>query len=557
MARGYPGAFGHKLNAPYVWLPLALVFLLGLLDWRRPFRIAHLDLLVLLSFGISNHFLTRAEIGWSVPLAYPPLIYLLGEDAVDRLSRPRHAADGRPRDFVPRRRSLGLAIATVLLLGARVGLNLTSDHSVIDVGYAGVIGADRIRDRRPALGRLPRGQPLRRHLRPGQLPRLRPLRGRLPVVGRVGRPPGRPRGGDLLRPRDGGGPVPARAAAPARRGGRDLGVIMAFAWAAYPYTTYALQSNSNDALVAALLVWALVLFARPVARGSLLALAGMAKFAPLALAPLFAAGERGLLERVELGQRLRTAPLRPLALFSAAFVGVTALMLVHPAVDAGLATFWDRTLESQLERESPVLDLGAGELAGVAPDPAEGVRGRPRGAGRVRPAAALAAAAGRARSRGDDRGPAHRRALVLPLHPLVPALAPGGPGRGKHREPRYPSERRMRQDSAFRSGISRPKEDELAERTSSTPPSRPAPGAGLPVWAIVAVVAAAAFLVWLLFISGDDESDSVPRAWAASRSRRPSTSSRPRSCRPRWLPPAIRSTGSARQPGVGLLRGDR
>ena len=36
MARGYPGQFGHKLNAPYVWLPLAAIFVLGLFDFRRP-----------------------------------------------------------------------------------------------------------------------------------------------------------------------------------------------------------------------------------------------------------------------------------------------------------------------------------------------------------------------------------------------------------------------------------------------------------------------------------------------------------------------------------------
>ncbi len=71
------GAFGHKLNAPYVFLPLCALFLLGLVDWRRPWRVANLDLLVLLSFGVSNFFFNRAEIGVSVPLQYPPLIYLL------------------------------------------------------------------------------------------------------------------------------------------------------------------------------------------------------------------------------------------------------------------------------------------------------------------------------------------------------------------------------------------------------------------------------------------------------------------------------------------------
>ena len=78
MARGYSGAFGHKLNAPYVFLPLCALFLVGLLDWRRPWRAASLDLVVLLGFGVSHWFFNRAEIGVSVPLQYPVLLYLLG-----------------------------------------------------------------------------------------------------------------------------------------------------------------------------------------------------------------------------------------------------------------------------------------------------------------------------------------------------------------------------------------------------------------------------------------------------------------------------------------------
>ena len=30
MARGYPGAFGRMVNAPYIWLPLCGIFFLGL-----------------------------------------------------------------------------------------------------------------------------------------------------------------------------------------------------------------------------------------------------------------------------------------------------------------------------------------------------------------------------------------------------------------------------------------------------------------------------------------------------------------------------------------------
>jgi hypothetical protein len=81
MARGYEGQFGHLLNAPYVWIPMALIFLAGLFDFRRPRRIAHLDLVVLLSFGVSHYFFNRGEIGLSAPLAYPPLVYLFARMA--------------------------------------------------------------------------------------------------------------------------------------------------------------------------------------------------------------------------------------------------------------------------------------------------------------------------------------------------------------------------------------------------------------------------------------------------------------------------------------------
>ena len=43
---------------------------------------------------------------------------------------------------------------------------------------------------------------------------------------------------------------------------RGSAIVLAFAWLAYPYTDFALQSNSNDALVAALIIWCLALFAR-------------------------------------------------------------------------------------------------------------------------------------------------------------------------------------------------------------------------------------------------------------------------------------------------------
>ena len=106
MARGYSGAFGHKLNAPYVFLPLCAIFLLGLrrlapLAARRqprPARPARLRRLPLLLQPGRNRRLGAAP----VPGAALPA----GPGAVDRLPRQgggaaaglagRLAADRRP-----------------------------------------------------------------------------------------------------------------------------------------------------------------------------------------------------------------------------------------------------------------------------------------------------------------------------------------------------------------------------------------------------------------------------------------------------------------------------
>ena len=66
--------------------------------------------------------------------------------------------------------------------------------------------------------------------------------------------------------------------------------MLAYAWAAYPFTLWTLSSNTNDALVSLLLVVALLVITSAPARGVVGALAGLTKFAPLALAPLFLRG---------------------------------------------------------------------------------------------------------------------------------------------------------------------------------------------------------------------------------------------------------------------------
>src|SRR6266545_4487276 len=47
MARGHDGYFGKRFESWYVWLPLCLLFIAPFFDPRRPFRMLHLDLLIL------------------------------------------------------------------------------------------------------------------------------------------------------------------------------------------------------------------------------------------------------------------------------------------------------------------------------------------------------------------------------------------------------------------------------------------------------------------------------------------------------------------------------
>jgi hypothetical protein len=344
MARGYPDQFGHKLNAPYVWLPLAAIFLLGLLDFRRKLRVVHLDLLVLLSFGISEIYFNAGNIGLSVPLAYPPLLYLLARMIWVGFRGPGEGL----RPSAP---LVWLAVGGAFLMGFRIALNI-ADSGVIDVGYAGVIGADHLTHGQAIWNNFPSDNSFGDTYGPFNYSAYVPFELALPWSGSWDALPAAHAAAIFFDLATVAGLFMMGRRLRPGRAGTHLGVILGFAWAAYPFTDYALQSNSNDTLVAALLVWALVLFASPVWRAALLGLSIATKFASLPLAPLFAAGESGLLTR-EPGERPWRPRLRSVALFAAALVGTLGLMLALPVVEPGLGTFWERTVESQIDRTSP------------------------------------------------------------------------------------------------------------------------------------------------------------------------------------------------------------
>ena len=191
------------------------------------------------------------------------LLYLLGRALWIGLR-------GRGEGIRPVWPAAWLLVAALFLMGFRVGLNM-ADSGAIDVGYAGVVGADRITHGEPIYDNFPDDVSQGDTYGPVNYLAYVPSELIWPWSGSWDDLPaahGAAVGFDLatfalliwlgLRIR----PGPA---------GRKLAATLAFGWAAYPYTAFALESNSNDTLVAALLVATLLVLSRPIARGVLAA----------------------------------------------------------------------------------------------------------------------------------------------------------------------------------------------------------------------------------------------------------------------------------------------
>ncbi len=364
MARGYPGAFGRHVNSLYVWLPLCFLFFIVFFDWRRPFKWLHLDLLMLLFFSVSLAFFNHGEIYQSVPLSYPPLLYLLARMlALTRRGRRADAnADAGAADESRAPKQPGplrllvpapwLALALVFLVGFRIALNVT-DSNVIDVGYAGVIGAQRIVHGKPLYGGWPADNEHGDTYGPVNYEAYVPFEQLFGWSGKWDDLPAAHAAAivfDLLA-------IALLFLIGRRVRGPSLGVALAYGWAAFPFTLFALECNSNDTLVAVLVLAAVLAatyrgkLASP-ARGAFAALAGLTKFAPLALAPLLAT--HGL-SQSEDGTPPKRARARLLALstFALAFALVAALVSVPAFRHDTLHTFYERTFAYQGDRDSP------------------------------------------------------------------------------------------------------------------------------------------------------------------------------------------------------------
>jgi hypothetical protein len=361
MARGTPGAFGGKrINSYGVWLGFCAAFLVGLASWRRPFSVRNLDLLMLLSFSISLWFFNRGNVFAAMPLAYPGLVWALARCLwVGRRNRPVEARSSAPVWL--------LVGATIFLAGFRVGLNVEASN-VIDVGYSGVIGADRILHGQSPYGHFPVEDD-----RPacGPADASGEIRDRIQTNGRCETANDR---GDTYGPVSYEAYVPGYVAfgwsghwdtLPAvhatsilwdfvaligmalvgrRLGGIRLGAMLAFAWAAWPFTQYVSNSNTNDAIQPALLVWGFYFATSPAARGAFAALSSWTKFAPLLVLPLWSGFPDA-------------RRIRPRAIFVAGFVVASVIaffvLLLEPSPWHAAVTFYHRTFTYQFGRDSP------------------------------------------------------------------------------------------------------------------------------------------------------------------------------------------------------------
>jgi hypothetical protein len=124
-----------------------------------------------------------------------------------------------------------------------------------------------------------------------------------------------------------------------RREGLRLGIVLAYAWAAYPYTFFATIWGYNDALVALFLVGAMLAISAPVARGLLVGLGIAAKFTTAIVAPLLATAHR-------------PSSIRSVLVYVAALVLSVVAVFAPFVPPGGLSELYDRTIGWQITRRS-------------------------------------------------------------------------------------------------------------------------------------------------------------------------------------------------------------
>ncbi|HEY2283624.1 MAG TPA: hypothetical protein VGH60_08765 [Solirubrobacteraceae bacterium] len=339
----------------WVVLPFCGLFLLPLIDFEHLRRMLHLDLLVLLSFAVALGTWSHART-WPMLFVYAPLAYLGvrmvriarvgGHDSPGRSETP--LALSLPRSW--------LIAGIVVLVGVHASWTLDSQVST-DVGPGSVQGAQRILHGRSLYG-------VDRSL-----------------LSSLGYDPHY----DTYGPVDYEAYVPFAGVASSETAARlaalffdlltaalllalgrqvrgpTVGIVLAYAWLAFPFTLYADGLAANDSMVAAALVGALLLAGAPLRRGAMAAVLAWTKLTPLALVPVLAGHNPS-------GKGRR----RQLLAFGAAFGLASAVVFVPALTHGSPGEFMARTFGFQISRDPGYsiwerIDSGAplGAVAGV------------------------------------------------------------------------------------------------------------------------------------------------------------------------------------------------
>jgi len=331
LARGVRGAYGKQANYWWVWLPLALAFAAAFWRTDRLFAVRNLDIVALLGFLVSHGFFREGVVLEAVVLWYPPLVYLFVRTLLMGFGIG---------EKVERTSNLPMWLLMVLAgLAGGLVLGLNVDSRVIDVGYAGVVGADRILDGTVPYGNMPSDV--------GTGDTYGPLNYLLyvPFVLMFGfsgvavffQP------AHTLTLFSFVGGAMALFIMGYRLSGKEGAAALIFAWAAFPYTVYATNNNTNDIIVAAVSAIGLAAAASPIARGASIAAGFAVKLYPLVLGPLWIMYE---------GRKRKL--IVDFALGGAGIVLLTFWVILldgHPVGAAKL--FYNKTLAFQGDRVSP------------------------------------------------------------------------------------------------------------------------------------------------------------------------------------------------------------
>ncbi len=321
------GHYGQVFDSPWVIVPFTLMFLLPILLLRRCNWLARFDVGVVLLFFVSYWRFDTAHLESSVWLFYPPLLYLM----IRMLIR-----GFRPRSFVRRidvrLPTVLMAIGLVALVAGRIVVTLLPAN-VLDVGTASGLGAHRILLGQPiyypTLGHPDTYGPIAYLV---YVPFLALSRGfswayLLPVREAT-------IAFDLLT-------IAGLVWFGVRlRGGRDgwrLGLLLAWLWAACPFTVLGMEKSTNDGLVALIVVLAMLVMTSPIKRGVVVGLGAASKFFPAVLLPLVAVG-------------LGTEPRSQIRKVLAGFVIATGASFAVFMPPGGLQEVWNHTIGYQLTR---------------------------------------------------------------------------------------------------------------------------------------------------------------------------------------------------------------